>query len=242
VLVSKIAICDDVPVQLDILEEAIRECGLFSEEELDIHRFEKGEDLIKAVRKNKDYNFVFLDIHMPEKSGLEIYEESEIMANTKVIFVSTDTKKIPEVHGLITPILLHKPYDAETLRSTVEVLLARQKNEHKFTYKKDDKNYEISSKEIRYIEVKGHEALAFTDRLIKLGRESLTSLSEKLESIGFFRCHHSFLVNLRYYESHGKKDIYLKGNNGTITIPFSRKNKHKLAGALLRHEMPGDSL
>ena len=239
---SKIAICDDVSVQLDILEEAIRECGLFNEEELDIQRFEKGEDLIKVVRKNGDYDFIFLDIHMPGKSGLEIYEDLEITANMKVIFVSTDAKKIPDVHGFITPIFLYKPYNAETLRSTVEALLVRQKNEHKFTYKEGDKNYEISSKEIRYIEVRGHEAMAVADKLIKLGRESLTSLSEKLESIGFFRCHQSFLINLRYYESHGKKDIYLKGNNGTITIPFSRNRKHQLAGAVLRYEMAGDSL
>jgi len=239
---NKIAICDNERVQLDILEEAIHECGLFPAEELDIQRFEKGGDLIESVRKNGDYDYVFLDIHMPGKSGLEVYEELELTANTKVIFVSTYGEKYPEVYNFVTPIFLLKPYTAETLRKTIQAVFDRQKIEHKITYKQDDKNYEVSSREIRYIEKRGHETIAFADKSIELGRESLTNLNKALESVGFFRCHHSYLINLSFYESYGKKDIYLKDGDEIIPIPFSRNRRQKLTTALLRHKMPGVSL
>ena len=240
---SKIAICDDEKIQLDILERSIRECGLFEAERTEIHRFERGEDLIRAVRKSPDYDFIFLDIQMPKKNGFETFDELEITSNTKLIFVSAYPEKLPEVIARKNPPFLCKPYTVDILYCTIKVILSQQVKEYILVYKENGEKCIISSREICYIEVYSHEIKATTnkDKMIELERVSLTSLESSLKPFDFIRCHRSYLINLNYYINHGKSQLCLQVHNKTEKIPLSRSSKSQVDRAVLKFKMMGDA-
>ncbi|WP_425457916.1 LytTR family transcriptional regulator DNA-binding domain-containing protein [Deferribacter autotrophicus] len=61
-------------------------------------------------------------------------------------------------------------------------------------------------------------------------------MKNSLKSIGFFRTHKSYLINLQYLsemECEGNKcQLILKTPKKTFIIPLSRRNKTKLKGNL----------
>lgn len=79
--------------------------------------------------------------------------------------------------------------------------------------------------EILYAEIIGRKIiLHLTDRDIEY-YERIGSLEQQLGS-GFFRCHRSFLVNLRYLERIEENDLILRQN--ALRVPVSRNAKRKL--------------
>lgn len=235
----RLAICDDEALQLDILEIAIRECQIFKVDSLNIERFLSGSELIKSISSGVQYDFIFLDIHMPEKSGLNTYEELTNSPNTRTIFVSTHIENLPEVFALKIPCFLYKPYDQDTFNRTVRIAIDSHNNEYLFNCIKDGKRYIISSKQIRYIEVYNHDLVAYTDKKFSLNRSSLDDLSNLLLPYGFFRCHRSYLINLEYYINHNSNSVKIMGTNEPIKIPLGRERKAKINGAFLKHATCG---
>ena len=235
----RFAICDDENLQLDILDEAIRGCPLFANEPLVIERFASGVELLQSFKTGVQYDFVFLDIHMPQKNGLDTYHELTLAQNTKVIFVSTHAEKLPEVFALHTPCFLFKPYNQDTFFRTVRTVIANNSHEYLFNCTREEKRYVISSKQIRYIEVYNHNLIAHTDKEFYLERSSLDELGNILLSYGFFRCHRSFLINLNYYRYHNATTVGLMTIKGLEKIPLGRERKSKIDGAILKYKTRG---
>jgi DNA-binding LytR/AlgR family response regulator len=242
-LLNKIAVCDDEKMQINILKKTIRESGLFEAGNTEIHSFERGVSLIKAVQKGVIYDYIFLDINMPEKDGFQTYEELKITENTKVVFVSSHYKKLPEVTVLRNPQFLFKPYDVDTFSRTVQAINTLQKREYIFTYIEDGIENTISSKEIRYIHVMNHDILATTDEStpVRLERKSLETIADILKPYGFFRCHRSYLINFDYYKKHDSTQLYLFDGVKEFLIPLSRKKKNIVAGAFFKYKMRGET-
>lgn len=67
-----VAICDDMPVDILMLENKIKESNMGKVLDLKYNRFIKGEDLLKAVRSGKKYDLVILDISLKGLNGEEI--------------------------------------------------------------------------------------------------------------------------------------------------------------------------
>ena len=98
-LKMNIAICDDIHIHLDILEGSIRKCTVLAGELLSIDRYSCELDLLKTVNSGKQYTFVFLDINMPNASGLDVYTKLA-HSDTSIVFVSTHIELLPEAFTL----------------------------------------------------------------------------------------------------------------------------------------------
>lgn len=121
-----------------------------------------------------------------------------VLQSTKVIFVSTHTENLPEVFSIQSTCFLYKPYDQDTFYRTIRTVIHKNSNEYLLNCILNDRRYNISSKQIRYIEVFNHNLVAHTDKEYFLDRSSLDELEKRLLPYGFFRCHRSFLINLDY--------------------------------------------
>ena len=64
-----------------------------------------------------------------------------------------------------------------------------------------------------------------------MSRRSITGLEEELTPYGFFRCAHSFFVNLRRVNAVGKSEITIDGK----IIPISRGTKKEFLAALAEY-------
>ena len=66
----RIAICDDDKAYCEKLKQRICETNLFVNPQF--HCFDNGVDLLKEYQKGTRYDFVFLDIDMPQVTGIEL--------------------------------------------------------------------------------------------------------------------------------------------------------------------------
>jgi two-component system, LytTR family, response regulator len=177
---------------------------------------------IKAIRKLKP-DIVFLDIEMPGFSGLELldfFDEGEI--GFSIIFTTAYNQYAIQAFKLSAIDYLLKPIEPADLENAVE---RYQKNAHKKNYQvlKENLNPTVVQKlavhtinsvkfietdQILYLKAEG----AYTEIVLEGGKVITASKGlKKYEEIlgdnqNFFRCHKSYIVNLKYVTEHVKSE------------------------------------
>ena len=218
-----IAICDDVPAQLDLLEDAIHKCSMLSCKNPPIDRFTDGYALLCATHSGKSYSFIFLDIQMPEISGLELYNK---LANkdTSIVFVSTHIEYLPETHALHAPGFLPKPYSQDTFNRTVRSVLEQRAETEFYTYTKGGNEHKIPCKSICFFTVVDHYLYVHTiDSKSIIYGATLNDAEKQMAGFGFFRCNRTCLVNLRYCEDRRDNKVIFKSSSVKGDIRISRR-------------------
>ena len=67
-----IDICDDFPINCDIIETLIRQYGEENNHIFNILTFSSGEELIDVIsRESVSFNLLFLDYYLKKLTGLE---------------------------------------------------------------------------------------------------------------------------------------------------------------------------
>ena len=115
----KVLLVDDNPDITGLLSKFLQSKGY---ENVAINNPEQGLQKIKQEK----YDFVFLDIHMPEMSGLDIIktlEAENILKDQKIVIFSAHDFKPQEVENLLTKDgikgYLKKPIQLNALLSTM---------------------------------------------------------------------------------------------------------------------------
>lgn len=219
-----IAICDDIPVQLDLLERAISNCPIFDGKSLLIDRFYDGSSLLNTVKSGKSYYLIFLDIEMPSVSGLDIYSQLT-NSSTSLVFVSVHTNYLPETHVLHAQGFLAKPYTQDTFDRTVKsAMLQRLETQFFKYYDVSGKKQTIPCRNITHFTVKDHYLYAYTiGEKVSLYGISLKETEKQLSGFGFYRCSKSNLVNLWYCNGRKDKFVVFKSYKMDAKISISRR-------------------
>lgn len=177
---------------------------------------------IKAIRKLKP-DIVFLDIEMPGYSGLEIldfFDENEI--DFSIIFTTAYNQYALQAFKLSAIDYLLKPIDSAELEKSIE---RYQKNETKMNYQvlRDNLNVNAAQKlavhtinsvkfietdQILFLKAEGaYTEIMMTNGKIITASKGLKKYEEILkDNRSFFRCHKSYIVNLRHISEHIKSD------------------------------------
>ncbi len=200
-----------------------------------------GEEVLKVIDTLKP-DLVFLDIQMPMMSGVEIIKNlGEHLP--EVIFVTAYDEYAVEAFEMNALDYLLKPFDQERfsktlararqrilVNSTTEIseklnnlILTFSKNKTeekyltKFVIKSSGKISFINVDEINYIEADGNYLTLHTANNKSLYRDTITTISEKLNPEIFVRIHRSYIVkieNIKEMQSHFNSEyiITLKDN------------------------------
>ncbi|BDD05563.1 LytR/AlgR family response regulator transcription factor [Aureibacter tunicatorum] len=165
-----------------------------------------NEALAQIEKERPD--LIFLDIHMPEKSGFELLEELSIVP--KVVFTTAYNQyavKAFEVNALdyiVKP--LREERFAVTIEkvkadfSKIEVKKAPLPMHYKIFIKDGEQCYFVPLKNIRLIQsMDNYARFHFGDNKAMLKR-SLNLIEEKLDPTVFFRINRSQIVNTEYIE------------------------------------------
>ncbi|WP_326279724.1 LytTR family DNA-binding domain-containing protein [Flagellimonas halotolerans] len=162
-------------------------------------------------------DIIFLDIHMPEKSGFDLLEE--LGAVPEVVFTTAYDQYAVQAFEVNALDYLVKPLREERFAKTIEkVKLELQKKEeaqkaplasHQKIFIKDgEKVYFIALAEISLIEsLENYARLYFGNKKAMIKR-SLNQLEEKLDPNTFFRVNRSQIINTEYI-----KEIHPYFNN-----------------------------
>ena len=236
----RIALCDDNYVQLQILEKAARGCVHWSNEKLVVDTFSDGDELLKSVNSGAEYEYIFLDIEMPGKSGLDVYKELGFRPDTAIVFVSTHAELLPEAFELQPRGFLVKPYEQDTFDRTVKSVVAQRRETQYFTCVLNGAETAIPCNDIYYFEKIQHYLDVYlagevTDKFT-LTRVALETVEEQLLDCGFFRCGRSLLVNLRHCASRNGHDLIFKSYCKLNPIKISRSKLREYDKTLLMYK------
>lgn len=231
----KIAICDDETE----LSESIREIiSAYMKEKgrgYDIDLFSSGKAIMELKEDIETYDIVFLDINMPEVSGLEVAEW---------IRGYSDSVNIAFITALIGYSIQGYRYDAfryilksaEQLKASIYECLdsliykLNKMEAYKKIYVGNQK--EISVNRVVYIESRAHKVIFYVDGSKSedyVSNNKLSDIEEALTDCKYMlRVHQSYIVNMKYVKKISSYRIFLK-NGVDIGVPKSRYKEVKKA-------------
>ena len=218
----KIAICDDTAEHLEYTKKLLLEWSALKNISTTIHCFDNGDSLLASSLKTS-YDIIFLDIIMPMLSGLDT--ATEIRRNNssvKIIFLSSSSEYGVQSYTVQASNYLLKPLDKELFYKAIDQLTTELFEEPKtLICKSNGMIHKIPINEIEYVEAQNKYALIaihLKDSIKVL--EPLYQLEEQLlQEEGFFKCHRSYIINMRFVNSFNAKEIKMLSE---AVIPISR--------------------
>ncbi|GIN21277.1 LytR/AlgR family response regulator transcription factor [Siminovitchia fordii] len=215
---------------------------------------ESGEQLLELYEKFEP-DVIFLDIHMPLMSGVDVAKKlTKDKENPPLfVFITAYDDYALEAFEVEAVDYLLKPYDESRLKEAVD----RIRRRHLSSSKSDSPNEKnkrnstnlipASSKLLiddgEKVVVLSPESIYYATRVERFveihtadefvqGKMTLQELEEKLKGFPFFRTHRSYLVNLDFIQEitpwfNGAYNLILKGEKKT-RIPVSRSAQKKL--------------
>ncbi len=215
---------------------------------------ESGEQLLDLYEKYAP-DVIFLDIHMPMLSGVDVAKKlsKENKALPLFVFITAYDDYALEAFEVEAVDYLLKPYDESRLKKALDRVRRRMSNalqpDSLISKKERDSSASIPATSKLLIDdgekvvVLSPESIYYAtrvDRFVEIhtenefvqGKMTLQELEEKLKGFPFFRTHRSYLVNLDYIQEitpwfNGAYNLILKGENKT-QIPVSRSAQKKL--------------
>ena len=199
-----------------------------------LEEFSNAIEAIKYLNEN-DIDLIFLDIHMPNFSGLDFIKT--LKDPPKIIFTTSDPKFAIEAfeYDFIVDYLL-KPIELPRFEKAIkkaEKQLAAQINletqvepelKNDFYVNIDRRLIKIDLPSIYLIEAKGDYINIKTEDKDYVVHSTLKKIEEKLPDSLFLKVHRSYIINV-------KKIIDIEDNSVLIkkdVIPVSRSNRPEL--------------
>lgn len=225
-----ILICDDLPDARMTLRQYLRNYEQSHGVELDLETAADGAELLSMWRPGR-WDMIFLDIFMPLIDGVEAARRlRKVDDKCEIVFATTSREHGMEGYELHAMDYLTKPIAQHDVDEVMDWYIrekAEQRSElHLRTPEGEEK---VRTLDIRYIETRGHTCLIHTAEQTITVRRSIDELAEGLDS-AFFRCHKSFLVNLRHVSEVDRNLFLLDGGD---SVPISAANLTRSKTALL---------
>lgn len=217
-----IAVCDDMPIECAELagniENTLNQFGT----EFSLKRFFDGQDLLKSV---ESFDIVFLDIKMPEISGMELAKKMrENGRESIIVFVTSAEEYVYEAYDVEAFHFLLKPVNEDKLKNVLKkavVKITACNNEDFLIISSEHQIKKILLKDILYIESVGRMVKIHSNSGVLETYKKISDLEQTLSDKHFFRCHRSFLLNLEYVSHFDKAEIVMENGD---TVFLARKH------------------
>ena len=189
-----------------------------------------GEEAFKYLQLNAGIDLIFLDINMPNQSGLEFYKS--LKHPPKVIFTTAYPQYAVEGFEVEAIDYLLKPISYQRFLTAISKaikLFSEQQEPVDFIVLKENKSlHKIFYNDILYIEAFGDYVKVHTTHKTILTHSTFKRLKEKLPAY-FIRVHKSFCVNTNRLEQVTGNMVILDNHK----IPIGQTYKEKVLKKLL---------
>ena len=217
-----IAVCDDMPIECAELaghiENTLKQFGT----EFSLKRFFNGQELLKAA---ESFDIVFLDIKMPEISGMELaVQMRENGRESIIVFVTSAKEYVYEAYDVEAFHFLLKPVNEDKLKNVLKkavVKVTDRNNGDIIIISSGHQIKKILLKDILYIESVGRTVKIHCTGGVLETYKQIGDLEQTLCDKHFFRCHRSFLLNLEYVSGFDRSEIVME-NGDTVFLARKR--------------------
>lgn len=222
-----IAICDDQPRELEILNEYITEYLTTHTLEVEKQEFSHPDHLLTAI-EGENFHLYILDIVMPMVSGLELGKEiRRLDREAQIIYTTTEPQFALQAYAANPINYLIKPLDKKQLFDTLALAFSKidLTEEQSFTVKTADSLRVSKLSDIACCEYCRHAVIVtLTNGEEIVSRTIRESFSDYclpiLKDRHFLQCHTSFVINMRRVERFAKDSFTLIGG---IMVPIAAK-------------------
>lgn len=231
----KIAVCDDenkICVNFrDKIISILKDINITAEVQI----FDNAVCFFKELKQEK-YHIVFLDIDMPNLSGLEIAEEMMNMINKPLLIFVTNQDALVYQSFQYHPFgFIRKGYfDDEIERIVISAIDTIQMENYYYLFRSESETVRMDISDVIYFESCQNYVILYTKNASYRYRETLTRIEIELSSRGFIRIHKGFLINQEAVFRIGADEVTLL--NG-VSLPIGRTNKEAVKQNLMRYIM-----
>ncbi|MDE6760696.1 MAG: LytTR family DNA-binding domain-containing protein [Lachnospiraceae bacterium] len=204
-----IAVCDDEILDCcnmaKDINDVLEEIGI----PFIVRQFSSGRDLLNAM---ENFDVIFLDIMMCGMDGMKTAQLLREKAFDKIlIFISASRDYVFEAYDVEAFQYLVKPVVHHKLKSVLQRVVKKLENHSQefMLINQDRTRKKLLLREIYYFEIRGRIISVHGVEGIFDYYEQIGTLEKELQGKGFFRCHKSFLVNLKYVDNYNRQEIIL---------------------------------
>ena len=226
----KIAILDDDKTALMISTSAVEAFLKEKNAEYKLFSFSNPLNFLASAKEEK-FDLSFLDIDMPEMTGLEVANQlGEIAKSGQIIFLSQREDLVFEClkfhpFGFIRKSKLIDDFSL-MMNQFYQTISNAESDETKIEFIDKTKTFSFKIKEIVYIEGdRNYQTVVLKDKSSQNIRVPLGQLEDKLKDHGFIRIHKGYLLNYLYIRSIEGEEVYLTTG---ISLPMAKKRKDEI--------------
>lgn len=216
-----IAVCDDELLDCVTISAKIRSIMEEMKIPCSIRQFRSGSELLKSLGQ---FDVIFLDILMEGMNGMETARRCRELAFDKIlIFLSSSRRYVFDAYDVEAFHYLVKPLDEEKLKSVLRRAVKKEQkiSQDYIVVSRDRQRRKLFLDSIRYFEIRGRQIDIHEEQGFFTYYEQIGVLEKQLKGKGFFRCHKSYLLNLRHVEVYNRQEAIL--DNGERILIARRR-------------------
>ena len=230
----KVLLCDDDAKYLDIFEKKLMRS------DCEVYKFRKSEDVFNSCMR---FDIAFVDIEFGGKTvGFDIAKWlNEQNKSCVVAFLTRYREYAVDGYGYSVFRYILKTEPEVLINRRINEVFAEYYKRNEFltgSYKGND--FLVATNDIYFIEVYNHILRIYTKKGMYELYEQIKVLEERLEKLGFFRCHRSFLVNMKYVKLIEKGVFYVLTVSGERKVPIGISYKMKAKEKYVEYNKKGE--
>ncbi|MCR5090951.1 MAG: LytTR family DNA-binding domain-containing protein [Oscillospiraceae bacterium] len=208
-----VAIAEDDAFDRKVLQDCLKEYGRDSGIEMEILLFSDGRELLEHYPDRLD--LLFMDIRMEDMDGLTtarmLRRRDE---RVLLVFVTSMIQYAVQGYSVDAMDFLVKPVNYTGLKLCMDRAMKRLSPDGpvRLSFTNREGTFSVSASEISYFESLEHRVLVHTPEKVLQVDTSLAAVEKMVASLSFFRCHVSYLVNLRYVDRLSGNDLWVNGD------------------------------
>lgn len=224
----RVAIAEDSAFERKQLTEYLRRYEKEKGVQFDILEFSDGDELIAHYPENPD--ILFMDIVMEHMDGLKaarlVRRRDERVV---LIFVTNMVQYAVRGYSVDALDFMVKPLSYTGLKVRLDRAIRKlsKSTSRQITIQSCNEHRSIPISDICYIETDNHHVILHTKEQAIPVNASMKSFEKDLSDLPFFRCHASFLINLKYIDKIQGNNVWV---NGTL-LSVSRYRRKEFLDA-----------
>lgn len=229
----KIAICDDEKYVVDELIGEVQSFLELQNYKYSISSFCDGESLVYQIfEKNNTFDIIFLDIQMKNLNGIQTAKKiRNLDQRCSIVFVTALKDYVFDAFEVEATNYLVKPIDKTKLINILDNFLKKKQNSEKqfLIISKSNEVRKVDFDDIIYCEVCNHRVFIYEKTTFHEYNFKISELGKQLPNY-FFKCHRSYIINLKFVERFYDGFVFLPTGE---KVPVASRRQKEFLRALL---------
>jgi len=230
----KCLIVDDEVLAQDVIEKYIATIPT-------LNLVGKCDSAVEAISflHNKQVDLLFLDLNMPELSGLDMLKTltnpPKVILTTAYSEYALESYEYGVIDYLLKPIKLERFIKAvnKVVEKHSEKIVNETDSEFKPEYtifiKEDQITYQLNLSDIHYVEAYGNYLKVHTKEKVYVTRDTMHDMEGKLPENMFLRVHKSFIISIPKIESVSGNRIFINKKEIPVGEMYKLALKQKIS-------------